>query len=233
MGITTEQLVEYTAEFLPDLDIEKLEVYKNELIERNKNVNLTAITEPREINEKHFLDCLSVFRFIDFKKNATVIDVGTGAGFPGLVLKTAREDLSVTLLDSLNKRLLFLDDVCRKNNLSCNIVHARAEDGARGELRESFDYAVSRAVARLPVLLEYCLPYVKKGGSFIALKGPETDEEIRESETAFKTLGGEIGNVFRFSLPSGDRRTLIEVKKTSQTPSIYPRKGVKITKKPL
>ncbi len=234
MGIILESLNSYVSEFLPTNNlINRLKIYSNELIVWNERINLTAITEPSEIAEKHFLDCLLTFKFANIEENASVIDVGTGAGFPGMVLKVARPDLNVTLLDSLNKRLVFLNELSEKLNAHCNIIHSRAEDGAKTELRESFDYAVSRAVARLPVLSEYCLPYVKLGGKFIALKGPGAEEEIESSSNALKVLGGEIEENIEYNLPSGDRRTLIIIKKTSQTPTKYPRIGIKISKKPL
>lgn len=236
MGISLKNLSGICSEFLPEFSSEttnNFEIYSEQLINYNKITNLTAITEPEEILEKHFLDCLLTFKFVDFPKNASVIDVGTGAGFPGIVLKLARVDLNITLLDSLNKRLLFLKELCQKTNVNCNIVHSRAEDGAKTNMRETFDFAVSRAVARLPVLLEYCLPYVKVGGSFVALKGPNAEEELVASKNALKILGGSVDSVFKYNLPNGDFRTIVVIKKISQTPTKYPRTQVKISKKPL
>lgn len=160
-----------------------------------------------------------------------MIDVGTGAGFPGVPMKIYRHDLDVTLLDSLMKRVKFLEAVAAET-LPMTCIHARAEDGGRDKsLRESYDVAAARAVAALPVLAEYCLPFVKVGGSFIAMKGP--NENISEGNNAVKTLGGEISNVYEYALPCGDKRVIVEIKKISATPTKYPRVGAQISKKHL
>lgn len=235
MGISVENLKRETESFctLEQKSLNNLKIYSEELAVWNEKMNLTAITEQDEIFEKHFLDCLLMFKFVDVPDNATLIDVGTGAGFPGYVLKLAKPSLEVTLLDSLNKRLVFLGELFKKTEVFCNTVHSRAEDGAKTEMRENFDFAVSRAVAKLPALCEYCLPFVKLGGKFVALKGPGAKEELELSKNAITTLGGEVDGVFEYSLPCGDKRTIIVIKKISQTPTKYPRSGVKITKKPL
>ena len=208
-----------------------LDKYAELLVEYNKVMNLTGITDPLGISEKHFLDSLLVFKLWDIPKNAAVIDVGTGAGFPGVPMKLYRPDLDVTLLDSLNKRINFLEAVSRET-LHMTCIHARAEEGGRKkELREMFDIAAARAVAALPVLAEYCLPYVKIGGSFIAMKGP--NEDISLGESAVKTLGGEISDIVNYELPSGDKRVMVVVKKISPTSTKYPRNGGQISKKSL
>ncbi len=208
-----------------------LDKYAELLTEYNKVMNLTGITDPEGISEKHFLDSLLVFKYADIPENASVIDVGTGAGFPGVPMKLYRPDLNVTLLDSLNKRINFLEAVSRET-LPMNSIHARAEEGGRKkELREMFDIAAARAVAAFPVLAEYCLPYVKVGGCFIAMKGP--NEDISQGENAVKILGGEISDIVHYCLPSGDKRVIVTVKKIAPTPTKYPRNGGQISKKSL
>lgn len=206
--------------------------YAELLVEWNEKINLTAITDAQGITEKHFLDSLAAFRNDIIPQNASVIDVGTGAGFPGIPMKIYRNDLNVTLLDSLNKRVKFLSEVSDRLSLGVDCIHLRAEDGAKkSELREQFDIATARAVAPLPVLCEYCLPYVKVGGSFIALKGP--NENAKESFTAYRTLGAEIEDITEYQLPCGDKRQIIVYKKIKETPSKYPRNPSQIDKKPL
>ena len=208
-----------------------LDKYAELLVEYNKVMNLTGITDPHGISEKHFLDSLLVFKLADISENSSVIDVGTGAGFPGVPMKLYRPDLDVTLLDSLNKRINFLSAVSDAT-LPMKCIHARAEEGGRKqELRESFDVSIARAVAALPVLAEYCLPYVKVGGMFIAMKGP--GEDISQGKSAVKTLGGEIADIKKYELPSGDKRVMVIVKKISDTPTKYPRNGGQISKKNL
>lgn len=208
-----------------------LDKYAELLVEYNKVMNLTGITDPMGISEKHFLDSLLVFKLADIPEKSTVIDVGTGAGFPGVPMKLYCPDLDVTLLDSLNKRINFLEAVSHET-LPMTCIHARAEEGGRkNELREMFDIAIARAVAALPILAEYCLPYVKVGGSFIAMKGP--NEDISQGESAVKILGGEISDVINYELPSGDKRVIVIVKKISPTPTKYPRNGGQISKKSL
>ena len=205
--------------------------YYEILTETNKTMNLTRITEPREVVLKHFADSLTLLEYVEIPKNSTIIDVGTGAGFPGIPLKIARPDINLTLLDSLNKRLGFLGEVCSELGIEAKLVHSRAEDGGKDKLyREKYDFAVSRAVARLNILSEYCLPYVKVGGSFIAMKGPS--EDISLGENAIKVLGGSLENVHDYELFDEKRRIAV-VKKISQTPSKYPRNSSQIKKKTL
>ena len=208
-----------------------LDKYAELLVEYNKVMNLTGITDPQGISEKHFLDSLLVFKLAEIPEKSSVIDVGTGAGFPGVPMKLYRPNLDVTLLDSLNKRINFLEAVSRET-LPMTCIHARAEEGGRKkELREMFDIAIARAVAALPVLAEYCLPYVRVGGRFIAMKGP--NEDISLGENAVKLLGGEISDIIEYVLPSGDKRVMVIVKKIAPTPTKYPRNGGQISKKNL
>lgn len=220
---------------LDNTQLTQFDNYKNLLVEWNKKMNLTAITEEQEVATKHFIDSLYGLKFL---KNAkTLIDVGTGAGFPGLPLKIANPSVSLTLLDSLNKRLNFLTEVTNRIGLSdVTTVHSRAEDGASvgSPLRESFDVAVSRAVARFSVLTEYCLPYVKCGGVFLAYKGGDVEDELAESQNAVETLGGEVNGIFKYTIPKTDiTHSIVVIKKIKQTPDKYPRQGGKIQKKPL
>ena len=220
-----------------DLDetaLSRFDRYAEMLIETNKVMNLTAITEPDEVVIKHFADSLSVLKYVDIPQGANVIDVGTGAGFPGVALLIARPDIKLTLLDSLNKRLVFLDNVLKELDLTAKTVHLRAEEGGRDKsYREKYEFAFARAVAALPVLSEYCLPFVSLGGEFIAMKASSADEEIKRSENALKTLGGEIYFNESFDLFGMGERSIIGVKKISQTPTVYPRASAKIASKPL
>ena len=218
---------------LKDCEIEKFNKYKDFLLEYNKKVNLTAITDPEQIAIKHFIDSLSVLKYCDVKSNVKIIDVGTGAGFPGVPIKIVREDLNLTLLDSLNKRICFLDELLNILNLQAELIHGRAEDEARNELRESFDLAISRAVAPLNVLSEYCLPMVKVGGLFISMKGLDVEEEIKQSGNAVSTLGGEIVEKINFKLPDNSVRNIVVIKKNKTTPLKYPRKQSQIKRKIL
>ncbi|MCI9274167.1 MAG: 16S rRNA (guanine(527)-N(7))-methyltransferase RsmG [Clostridiales bacterium] len=204
------------------------------LLEWNQKINLTAITDPEEVAVKHFVDSVALLSIFTPDKGAKVIDIGTGAGFPGVPLKIARPDVEITLLDSLNKRLVFLEELLNGLDLSAQLVHARAEEGGRNPaLREGFDWAVSRAVANLRLLAEYCLPYVRVGGIFTAMKGPEVEQELLEAQGAIEVLGGTVERVERFSLPDGSGRTVVVVRKERPTPTAYPRHGSKIAKKPL
>ena len=215
---------------LDDEMLQRLEIYFKLLVEWNEKMNLTAITDEHGVAVKHFADSLTLYNFVDVKKNASIIDVGTGAGFPGVVLKIARPDIKLTLLDSLNKRLTFLDTVLNNTGLDSELVHSRAEEGGRKKL----DIAVSRAVARLNVLCEYCLPYVKVGGLFVAMKGPNADEELDGAENALKLLGGKVEKVHKFNLPCDEgERTIIVIKKVKPTPKQYPRISGKIKSQPL
>lgn len=220
---------------LTDKQIESLKIYYELLIEWNEKMNLTAITEPQDVALKHFCDSILLLSYADIPQNSYLIDVGTGAGFPSIPVKIVRPDIKLCLLDSLNKRLVFLKEVV--DRLSFNdvqIVHSRAEDGARNaQLREKFDFATSRAVAQLNVLSEYCLPYVKVGGAFVAMKGKYSEEEIANSKNAIKTLGGKIEKVDTYNLVDSSERTIINIKKVSKTEKAYPRTPSKIKSKPL
>lgn len=220
---------------LNDTQLNQLERYFELLVEWNEKMNLTAITDAEGVAVKHFADSLTFYNYIDVRQGAKIIDVGTGAGFPGIVLKIARPDIKLTLLDSLNKRLKFLKTVVDEIGIDADIIHSRAEDGAnKPELREKFDFAVSRAVAQLNVLSEYCMGYVRKGGYFIAMKGPEMNEEIERSLKAVKTLGGKIEDVYEFSLPcGGGERTILKIGKKNFIPKQYPRISAKIKSNPL
>ena len=218
---------------ISDQAIERFEVYADYLIEYNKNVNLTAITEPEEIAHKHFVDCLLFFKAVDVPQGASLIDVGTGAGFPGVVLKILRPDIKLTLMDSLNKRLTFLDSLLKKLDLSAELIHSRAEDGAKPPLRESFDFATARAVAALPTLSEYCLPYVKTGGFFVALKGAMAREEIDTAKKAIQILGGKEPCLIELQTEALGNRGIAVIEKLSATPAKYPRSSAKISKQPL
>lgn len=233
-----EKIIPLCKDFGLELDVEaaeRLNLYGNLLLSWNEKINLTAITEPEEVLYKHFYDCLLFFKNVKLEKGASVIDVGTGAGFPGLVLKIARPDIKLTLLDSLNKRINFLNDVIAKLNLEgVTAVHARAEEaGKKSEYRERYDIACARAVASLPVLLEYCMPFVKKGGEFVAMKGPSAKEEMSKSKNALRLLGGGQANIICETLTGNEQRSFITVKKISQTPPKYPRISAKISKQPL
>lgn len=220
--------------FLEERALERFNTYYEMLIDYNTRMNLTAITEEQEVIVKHFCDSLFLLTKCDVEREAKIIDVGTGAGFPGIPLLIARPDLKVTLLDGLNKRLGFLKDVLTRIELDADIVHARAEEGARDEkYREKFDIATSRAVARLNVLSEYCLPYVKKGGQFLAMKGPAATQEMEESTKALGVLGGKVKSVYEYTLSDESTRNIIVVKKEKNTPAAYPRHNSKIKKQPL
>ncbi len=232
-SILLRTLAEFEIE-LNDKAIDQLCKYYELLIEWNEKINLTALTEPEDVALKHFADCLMLLRYADIPHGASVIDVGTGAGFPGLVIKIARPDIRLTLLDSLNKRLVFLDEVCDELVIDgVSLVHSRAEDGSRTKLRDSFDHAVSRAVASLNTLCEYDMPYVKVGGSFIAMKGKGAEIELKEAENAIEKLCGTVKAVDRFELGDAGERCIIEIQKTAPTPDTYPRKSKAIKNKPL
>lgn len=212
----------------------KFRRYADLLVEWNEKMNLTAITAPHDIAVKHFIDSISLLRCVSVPLGASVIDIGTGAGFPGIPLKIMRNDLRLNLLDSLNKRLTFLQTVCSDLGLESNLIHSRAEDGGRNpQMREKYDIAVSRAVANLPALCEYCLPYVKVGGMFIAMKGPDGAVEMAQSQRAIDVLGGKIQKVVDITLPDDLCRTIIVISKVEKTAVVYPRHGVKINKQPL
>lgn len=220
---------------LTENQYEQFQKYFELLVEWNEKMNLTAITDESGVALKHFADSLSLLNFVDVPQNSSLADVGTGAGFPGVVLKIARPDIKLTLIDSLNKRLVFLNEVCSQLGIDAELIHSRAEDGARDEkLRESFDFAVSRAVARMNVLSEYCLPYVKVGGAFCAMKGAQANEEFKESLNAINTLGGKLEKKYFFELPeNGGERAIAVVRKVKNTPQKYPRQSGKIKAKAL
>ena len=213
--------------------VPSLLTYARELVETNKVMNLTAITEPRDIAALHFLDSAALLPLTDWQ-NKTVVDVGTGAGFPGLPLRILEPSLHLTLLDALHKRVAFLQQVCDTLGLSdVDCVHARAEEFAAAH-RESYDIAVSRAVAALPVLAELCLPLVKPGGFFAAMKAVDSDQELSSAKGAIALLGGQVAEVKDYLIPGTDvRHRVIFVKKVQESPKKYPRTFAKIKKNPL
>ena len=219
---------------LSDKQLQQFITYYEMLVEKNKVMNLTAITDFDEVFEKHFEDSLSLIQAVDLRKPQTVIDLGTGAGFPGIPLKIAFPELQITLADSLNKRILFLDDVIQKLGLEgIETVHGRAEDLARNmKFREQFDLCVSRAVANLSTLSEYCLPFVKLGGKFVSYKAGECDEEVAASKSSVFLLGGRIADVKKFNLGES-KRAFVIIDKVGGTPKKYPRKAGTPSKDPL
>ena len=233
--INTDFLKNEAAKMGVSLDgvaIKRFDLLAERLVSWNSRVNLTAITEPDDIVVKHFLDSISPLPYADIKENARLIDVGCGAGFPGLPILIARPDLEVTFLDSIEKKLKFIDDVLESTSLFGETVHGRAEVlGADSDFREQFDVATTRAVAPLNVLAEYCLPLVKVGGIYISMKGAE--DETALGSKAIKELGGEVENVVSLKLANGDSRNLIMIRKISQTATKYPRKTKKIAVQPL
>ena len=221
---------------LTDKQKQQFDKFYELLVEWNKVMNLTGITEYEEVNEKHFVDSLSIVKALDMKSVKSVIDVGTGAGFPGIPLKIAFPHLKVVLLDSLNKRINFLNTVIAELGLTdIKTIHGRAEDYAKQtEYREKFDLCVSRAVANLSTLSEYCLPYVSADGLFVPYKSGEIDEELENSKKAVKILGGKIENVVKFQLPGTDiGRSFVKVRKIANTNKKYPRKAGLPAKEPL
>lgn len=222
---------------LNEKQLNKFELYKNLLIEWNKKINLTAITDEYQIIMKHFIDCLEIVKYI--KENTNIIDVGTGAGFPGIVIAIYFEDkIKITLLDALNKRLLFLEDVINKLELkNINLIHGRAEELAhKDEYRSKFDLVVSRAVANLSILLEYDISYLKIGGIALLLKSSNLENEIIESKNAFNILNCKIQNIYEYSYEVENElftRKVLEIKKIKETPIKYPRNYGKIKKNPL
>lgn len=214
--------------------LEKFELYARMLVEYNEKVNLTAITQPEEIAVKHFLDSLLLIKAVDVPENAAVIDVGTGAGFPGIPLKIVRPDLRLTLLDSLNKRVTFLTELSDALGQQNRVIHGRAEQcGREAGLREEYYLATARGVAALPALSEYCLPFVKPDGLFAAMKGPEVEQEAEAAQKALYLLSAELLGIKRYNLPGNQGRTIVLIKKISRLSPKYPRTAVKITKTPL
>lgn len=224
----------YFEEEIDDNKIQKFYDYMNLLVEWNKKINLTAITEEKDIILKHFVDSLTVLKYI--KEDKSIVDVGTGAGFPGIPLAIMNDSLKITLVDSLNKRINFLNEVCNKINLkNTKAIHARAEEfGQDNNYRESYDVAISRAVANLTVLAEYLLPLVKVGGKIICMKGPDIEEELKQAGSAIDILGGKIEKCDNFCLPKSDiSRNIIIINKIKETPKKYPRKAGTPAKTPL
>ncbi|NLI88921.1 MAG: 16S rRNA (guanine(527)-N(7))-methyltransferase RsmG [Epulopiscium sp.] len=221
---------------LTDKQIKQFIRYMDMLIEWNEKMNLTAIIEPMDIIEKHYLDCLTIARVEGFKGQGSLIDIGTGAGFPGLVLKIAFPDLKVTLVDSLQKRISFLEAVIEELELKdVECIHSRAEDlGKDSQYRERFDMCASRAVAHLAVLCEYSLPLVKVGGNFYSYKGQDIKDEKEESSKAIKVFGGQVNNIKDITIPDTDiTHSIIKIGKISPTPKKYPRKAGKPSKSPI
>lgn len=233
----TEILKPYLSEHGVELDgaqLFRLERYAAMLVEWNDKMNLTAITDPEGVALKHFLDSLAFLRHVEVKNGASIADVGTGAGFPGMVLKIARPDIKLVLIDSLQKRLDFLGAVSEELELPAELIHARAEDaGHDKKLRERFDVVTARAVANLSVLSEYCLPLVRVGGVFAPMKSGAIDEELCGAENAIGLLGGGTRRVERYELPSAGERSIVVIEKAEHTPEKYPRQRVKISEKPL
>ncbi len=210
----------------------KMQVYAEFLVDYNQNVNLTAVTEGNEILKKHFLDSLLLEKFCTILQNGRLLDIGSGAGFPGMPLALQRPDLDITLLDSLQKRITFLEKLCALLECPCKPLHGRAEEMAKAaEYREKFDVVTARAVASMPVLAEYSLPFVKPGGVWIAMKGP--GESVKPALQAIRILGGKLQDTISYQLPGGDARVIYVVKKVSQSPTKYPRNSSQIKQKPL
>ncbi len=232
----TEILKKYFDELnleITELQISQFEKYYSFLVEYNEKVNLTAITEKEDVALKHFADSASLLCKVDLKSGDSLIDVGTGAGFPGMVLKILRPDIKITLLDSLNKRITFLKELSALLELDVTCIHSRAEDAAKNkDLRESFDIATSRAVANLQTLSEYCLPFVKVGGIFSPLKGPAASDEIDAAARAIKILGGANAKVEEINLGKLTHKIVL-IDKIIKTPPKYPRNGAKPQNNPL
>ncbi len=216
---------------LPKNLYDKFNIYADFLVVYNEKVNLTAITDPMEILCKHFIDSACLLKYVDISNNSSLIDVGTGAGFPSVPLKILRPDIRLTLLDSLNKRIDFLKQLCDKLDIDAEFIHGRAEDISKmPEYREKFDYSCARAVANISTLSELCIPFVKVGGSFISMKGPT--EDVSRGTNAIEILGGSVANSIDYSLFDEQRRIFV-IRKISQTPIKYPRNSAQIKKKSL
>ena len=233
----SKELIEKAKKVNIEIDAKKEEQFYNYmklLLEWNEKINLTAITEQNDIILKHFIDSITINKYIE--QSNSIIDIGTGAGFPGIPLKIMNQNKKITLVDSLNKRINFLNEVCKEislENIQC--IHARAEELASDlEYRENYETVVSRAVARLNVLIEYMLPFVKKGGLCICMKGPNIDGELEDAKNAIKVLGGKIKSVESFFLPDSDiERNVIIIEKVAETPKKYPRKAGLPSKQPI
>lgn len=237
MLINKDLLKENAASLGVELDDEALERFDRLaylLIEQNKTMNLTAITDPDEVVIKHFADSISLFKAVTPETGAKILDLGTGAGFPGIPLLITRPDLDLTMVDSTAKKLGYVARTVEDLGLEAETLHARAEEaGKKPEYREQYDIVCSRAVAALNVLSEYCLPFVKVGGVFVAMKSAKAEEEIADAKKALGILGGKIIDKITFTLSDGGERTLIIIKKISQTSPKYPRVSAQIAKKPL
>ena len=219
---------------LDETALERFDIYGKLLVEWNEKINLTAITDSEGVTIKHFLDSITIFSYVDIPEGAKVIDVGTGAGFPGLAMLIARPDLDMTLMDSTKKRLMVIENILENIGLKANVVHSRAEEaGQNKDFREKYDFSTARAVTNLRDLAEYCLPFVKVGGSFIPMKSAKAQEEIAEGKKAIHVLGGQIIKQDTFDLLDCGERTIINVKKISPTPVKYPRSSAKIAKNPI
>lgn len=213
---------------------ERFDTYARLLVEWNRKMNLTAITEPEQIVTLHFADSATFFAAAQPARGASLIDVGSGAGFPGLPVKILRPDMHVTLIDGTGKRIVFLKEAAAQLDLEVEAIHTRAEEAAvKPQLREQFDFATARAVAQLRLLAEYCLGFVKVGGRFIAMKGRLTDGEVADAQRAIAVMGGRLGDRRTLNLSDSSERNLLCIEKISQTPSEYPRCSAKIAKKPL
>lgn len=235
-AMTLRQLAADRGVSLSDEQLEKFARYYELLVEWNEKMNLTGITEREQVYEKHFYDSITPAFYHDFSSVKSVIDVGSGAGFPGVPLKICFPHLKLTILDSLNKRLVFLQEVTKELGLqNVSFVHSRAEDAGRdAKYREAFDMATARAVARMNVLSELCMPFVKAGGVFLVMKGSNVEEEMTEGKKAIKTLGGKTEKVETFQLPEEQsERNIIIIRKQQKTPGAYPRKAGTPAKKPI
>lgn len=238
MSFIDKRLLQVTAEkygaVLDDTALERFDTYAKLLVSWNEKINLTAITDPVEIVIKHFADSVSVLKYVKPENGAKIIDVGTGAGFPGVALLIARPDLKLTALDSTGKKLKVVKDILDNLELEAVILHARAEEASRqAQYREQYDYAFARAVAPLYNLSEYCLPFVKVGGYFVSMKAAKASQEVEEAEKAITILGGKLTAFNTFELEDAGERSIIEIKKISQTSPKYPRQSAKIAKNPL
>lgn len=219
---------------LNEKQLEQFDKYAELLVYWNERINLTAITDPEGIVKKHFIDSLALLKYCDIKAGAKIIDVGTGAGFPGLAIKIARPDIDITLLDSTQKKLNVIEDILKNIDLDANILHARAEEaGLDPAFREQYDFATARAVSNLRDLTEYCLPFVTIGGSFISMKGADAKQELDCAEHAIAILGGKVLKFDEYELDGCGERAIINISKVSKTPDKYPRPKGKIQKQPL
>lgn len=213
---------------------DKFQIYYEMLLDYNSRINLTSITESDKIIEKHFLDSILILKYIEINDGDKLADVGTGAGFPGIPLKIMRPDIDLTLMDSLNKRIVFLEDLCDNIGIDVDAVHIRAEQAGQDPVfRRSFDIVTARAVAKMSVLSEYCIPLLKEKGVFLAMKGPSVEEELNLAKSAISVLGGKVRKVEDFNLPCGDERRLVIIDKVAKTPFKYPRNSGLISKNPI